>query len=209
MSTTPSASTGLEPKRRNGRLRVAAIIQAAAELFAERGFDAATMTDIAARSGTAIGSLYRFFPGKDALAQALLERYRDGLDLTLAAIEHRAADLSPAAIADALLDCMLELLPERNAAIILLETSSGLGEQRLAIRGMLLARITAILTAAGLSPSDCPAVPVVVLQSLKMAAPLAATETDKTLDAGQTDAMSELRVLLRLYLAARLPGKSR
>ena len=37
----------------------------------EKGYDAATMTEIAARSGTAIGSLYRFFPSKESLSDAL------------------------------------------------------------------------------------------------------------------------------------------
>ena len=63
------------PKRERGRQRVAAIMDAAVELFSEKGYDAATMTEIAARSSTAIGSLYRFFPSKEALADALLQRY--------------------------------------------------------------------------------------------------------------------------------------
>lgn len=203
-SGAPSASAGSEPKRHRGRLRVAAIMHAATELFAERGFDAATMTDIAARSDTAIGSLYRFFPSKDALAQALLARYRDALDRSLAGIERDAAELLPAAIADALLDCMLELMPERNAAIILLETNSGLGNQRLAIRAMLLARISAILTAARIPPTTGSAVASVVLQILKMAAPITASPLED-----EAGAVAELRVLLRLYLAARLPDGPR
>ena len=200
MSIASSLAAGREPQRQRGRLRVAAIMQAAAELFADRGFDAATMTDIAARSGTAIGSLYRFFPSKNALAQALLARYGEGLDRTLAAIERDAAGSLPAAISDALLDCILQLMPERNAAIILLETNSALGDQRLVIREMLLRRITAILAAARISPTSAPAVAMVVLQILKMAAPLTASPPNET-----ADAVPELRVLLRLYLAARLP----
>jgi len=52
------------PKRQRGRERVAAILDAAAQLFIEQG-QAVTMTEIAARSGTAIGSLYRFFPTRE------------------------------------------------------------------------------------------------------------------------------------------------
>ncbi|WP_419729933.1 TetR/AcrR family transcriptional regulator [Lichenicola sp.] len=209
MSTAPSAAAVVEPKRQRGRLRVAAILQAAAELFAERGFDAATMTDIAARSGTAIGSLYRFFPNKDALAQALLTRYRDGLDGALAEIEQRAGELLPAAIADALLDSMLALMPDRNAAVILLETNSGVGDQRLAIRDMLLRRIAAILTAARMSPAGLSAVAMVVLQILKMAAPLASAQPGEPAGKAEVQALAELRVVLRLYLSARLSGDPR
>ncbi len=58
-TTAPAARA---PKRQRGRLRVAAILEAGREVFTEKGYDAATMTEIAARSGTAIGSLYPLFP---------------------------------------------------------------------------------------------------------------------------------------------------
>ncbi|WP_245639904.1 helix-turn-helix domain-containing protein [Paraburkholderia heleia] len=76
-SPTPVAQTArpTEPKRERDRRRVAAIMDAAVAVFTEKGYDAATMTEIAARSSTAIGSLYRFFPTKEALAEALLLRY--------------------------------------------------------------------------------------------------------------------------------------
>ena len=55
-----------EPKRQRGKQRVAALIDAGAELFAEKGYEATTMTEIASRAGAAIGSLYQFFPSKEA-----------------------------------------------------------------------------------------------------------------------------------------------
>ena len=64
----------LEPKRRRGELRVASLLAAAAEVIAERGYEAATMAEIAARAGAQIGSLYHFFPNKEVLADALIER---------------------------------------------------------------------------------------------------------------------------------------
>ena len=64
-----------EPKRERGKLRVAALLDAGAALFVEKGYDATTMTEIASRAGAAIGSLYQFFPSKEALAEALVARY--------------------------------------------------------------------------------------------------------------------------------------
>ena len=61
------------PQRPRGHRRVAAILAAGEAVFQERGYDATTMTEIATRSGTAFGSLYRFFPSKAALADALWE----------------------------------------------------------------------------------------------------------------------------------------
>ncbi|WP_025821918.1 TetR/AcrR family transcriptional regulator [Asaia astilbis] len=54
---------------------MALILDAAGAVFAEKGVDGATMTEIAERSGTAIGSLYRFFPTKEGIALTLLERF--------------------------------------------------------------------------------------------------------------------------------------
>jgi hypothetical protein len=40
------------PQRANGRLRVAAILEAAADVIAEKGYEAATMAEIDARDGS-------------------------------------------------------------------------------------------------------------------------------------------------------------
>jgi AcrR family transcriptional regulator len=50
-------------------------LNAAAELFVELGYDSVTTDEIAARANTSVGGLYRFFPDKLALFQALLDRY--------------------------------------------------------------------------------------------------------------------------------------
>src|ERR1700734_338123 len=93
VSTTIRAQA-LEPKRERGRTRVAAILDAGGAVFAEKGYDAATMTEIAARSNTAIGSLYRFFPTKEVLADALLERYAQQLMERFAALAQAASAMT-------------------------------------------------------------------------------------------------------------------
>jgi len=93
MSTTAIAGAR-EPKRQRGRIRVAAIMDAAIAVFKEKGYDAATMTEIAARSGTAIGSLYRFFPTKEALADALLRQYTQHALDGLADLRARAGGMA-------------------------------------------------------------------------------------------------------------------
>lgn len=62
------------PRQERSRRRVEALLDAAAQVFAEAGFEAATTEAIAARAGTSIGSLYQFFPSKTALFVALAER---------------------------------------------------------------------------------------------------------------------------------------
>jgi AcrR family transcriptional regulator len=51
------------------------ILDTAAQVFAEVGFDAASTNMIAARAGIPIGSVYQFFPNKEAIAQALADRF--------------------------------------------------------------------------------------------------------------------------------------
>src|SRR5580704_7444690 len=110
-----------EPQRRRGVLRVASLMEAAAAVIAERGFEAATMAEIAARAGAQIGSLYRFFPNKDVLADALIHRYGELIDAAFAKIEGQAASSSVNDLADSLLDSLVELHGESKAIIALLE----------------------------------------------------------------------------------------
>ena len=50
------------------------ILDAATEVFATRGFTAATMADVVAGSGASIGSIYHHFGGKKELFLAIFER---------------------------------------------------------------------------------------------------------------------------------------
>ncbi len=74
-------STSAAPRRRQarGQRRVDLLLDTAAQLFAEVGFEAATTNAIAARAGVSPGSLYQFFPNKDAIAVALANRFADRL----------------------------------------------------------------------------------------------------------------------------------
>lgn len=49
------------------------ILQAAAEVFAEKGFHAATISEITERAGVAKGTLYWYFPGKERLFIGMME----------------------------------------------------------------------------------------------------------------------------------------
>jgi AcrR family transcriptional regulator len=48
------------------------ILEAARECFSRDGFEAATTRDIAARAGIAAGTLFNYFPAKEAIAMALV-----------------------------------------------------------------------------------------------------------------------------------------
>jgi AcrR family transcriptional regulator len=66
-------------RQQRGLHRQAAILDAAGLVFSELGYGHATTNAIAARAGVSPGSLYQFFPNKEAIAYALAQRYKDEL----------------------------------------------------------------------------------------------------------------------------------
>lgn len=71
------------PQRRQarGQRRIEQALDAAADVFVEVGYEAATTNAIAARAGMSPGSLYQFFQNKEEIATALAERYINQLQL--------------------------------------------------------------------------------------------------------------------------------
>ena len=64
-----------QPQQKRSQKRVEQILDAAASVFDEVGFEAATTHAIASRANTAVGSLYQFFPDKLAIFNALELRH--------------------------------------------------------------------------------------------------------------------------------------
>lgn len=191
------------PKRERGRQRVAAIMAAAMEVFDEKGYDAATMTEIAARSATAIGSLYRFFPSKEALADALLLRYAQHVTAGLGELEGEASRLSTEALAAALVDFMLTLQARRRFASTLVDARGGSDALRERFRAALRSGVARILLCAieGLAPARAQAMALVVLHLLKGVS-VTADEGPAT----QALFVGEIRTLVKLYLASAAGG---
>jgi AcrR family transcriptional regulator len=66
------------PRQYRSEATVDAILEAAAREFASEGYEAATTNKIAEAAGTSVGSLYQYFPSKDAIAVELARRFRAG-----------------------------------------------------------------------------------------------------------------------------------
>lgn len=76
-----AASSARPPRTRNPELHRRAILDAAAQAFGERGYNGATLRDIAARAGVSHGLVLRHFDGKDALFLAAVPGPRDLVDI--------------------------------------------------------------------------------------------------------------------------------
>lgn len=83
-SSLQSANLRRQPKQQRGKERVEKILDAAAAVFDKVGYEAATTHLIAAKAGTAIGSLYQFFPDKAAIFKAMELRHAERVKLLYA-----------------------------------------------------------------------------------------------------------------------------
>lgn len=100
MSTTGQARR----RQARGERRIALLLDAAAEVFAEAGYEAATTNAIAARAGVSPGSLYQFFANKEALAEALAARFAAQLDAIYAGLPLDAGRVSVDVVVGQLVD---------------------------------------------------------------------------------------------------------
>ncbi|KUM03935.1 TetR/AcrR family transcriptional regulator [Chromobacterium subtsugae] len=73
-----------QPRQARSRHAVAAILEAAARILARDGYAGLTTNKTAELAGVGIGSLYQYFPNKDALVAALHRRHGEE---TLAAVQ--------------------------------------------------------------------------------------------------------------------------
>jgi len=194
----------LTPQRSNGRATVAAVLEAGAAIIAQKGYDATTMAEIAARAKAPIGSLYRFFPNKEALADALIQRYAVLVNQSFDAIDRQAAGqpLDLESVADAILYFTAHLQAESRVILALLESRSDWSARRREFRELALTRIanTLMLCSPRLPEAEARDMAVILLQN---------TKTMKALKLGQeiaasAGAVNELRVMNRAYVLHRL-----
>ncbi|MGV9367451.1 TetR/AcrR family transcriptional regulator [Amycolatopsis sp. NPDC003731] len=78
----PSDQRRIQPRKQPRQVRAELtrqrILTAAAHVFGDHGYAAGTTNRIAERAGISIGSLYQYFPNKDAILAELLTRHLDG-----------------------------------------------------------------------------------------------------------------------------------
>ncbi|MBV9910224.1 MAG: TetR/AcrR family transcriptional regulator [Hyphomicrobiales bacterium] len=189
--------TAREPKRERGKQRVAALLDASAAIFAEKGYDGATMTEIAERAGAAIGSLYQFFPSKEALAEALFDRFAERWAASFARVEELAPGRSARELADLFVDHKLGQRTDRDAAIALSSAVAGIVERRKPLGDKLRERIASILKMRNpeLGEDEAAAAALIVNQVMKMIPVLVENEEKSGLPL-----VTEARRLLTLYL---------
>jgi AcrR family transcriptional regulator len=169
---------------------------AAATLFVEKGYDATTMTAIAAQAGASIGSLYLFFPTKPALAHAMVTELADRLSDRLDSLREKTTGWTAAAIADALFDELARFLACHPVYAALIDLPGDDG-WRQAVRTRRRNQIAALFAQARPPlPKDQPErLAMIIPQLMRMVMVLA---DDSTPPRGAI--MGELRAMLRHHL---------
>lgn len=89
---------GKAPRQARSKATVDAIVEATGQVFERGGYRRTTAVKVAERAGVSVGSLYQYFPDKEAMIAAFFER-RLAEDIELMqAVAVRALDASPVAL---------------------------------------------------------------------------------------------------------------
>jgi len=109
------------PRQERGERRVAELVDAAAAVLSEVGYDAATMKAIAKRANASIGAVYQYFPNKDAVVLALRTQYGKEMEGRWSNLEQATAGLSVRQLAQRFVDGMVGFMEEHPAYIAVLD----------------------------------------------------------------------------------------
>jgi AcrR family transcriptional regulator len=94
------------------------LVAAAEEVVAEHGYDGTSTNRVATRAGVSPGSLYQYFPDKDALISEVLDRYVDALEARISAafLGSLGAGLTRQSVRD-VVSALLDACAERPALL--------------------------------------------------------------------------------------------
>ncbi|MER6612590.1 TetR/AcrR family transcriptional regulator [Streptomyces xantholiticus] len=151
-NTPETESPDARPRRRQarGERRIAQLLDAAANVFCTTGYTAASTNAIAREAGVSPGTLYQFFPNKEAIAielgDRLLHQWRDSHGAALVAAN---LDLPLEQLLEAVLDPLITFNEENPAFAVLMhgpDIPGRITQEFDTVHAGLLERIEEILT---------------------------------------------------------------
>ncbi len=174
----PAADKGM---RADARRNYQKLLTAAAEAFTERGTDDVSLEEIAKRAGVGIGTLYRHFPTRQALLEAV---YRDQVEALRARADELIATKPPAeALASWLRDLLDFGRTKRMLTTALLTTHNKDSELMSSGSRMVRGAATDILTGAqeaGVARADAnPADLMRLVHAISLTAEWAADDSEQ------------------------------
>jgi AcrR family transcriptional regulator len=182
---------------------MAALLRAAGQVFADVGYESATTNAIAARAGVSPGTLYQFFPNKQAIAEALADAYAaQNQDLHESVFDLNATKAPLRDLIDRLVDPFLEFrrnAPGFDTLFVGSVVSRELAERVQALHQQMQQRIVRLIQmrAPHLSARMIQTAAETSVQIVKGLLPLALDGSPKQREVGQR----ELKLVLERYLA--------
>jgi AcrR family transcriptional regulator len=199
--STPAAERA--PRRQRGHARVEVLLAAAAQVFADKGYDAATTTEIAAVAQSSIGSLYQFFPTKEKIAQALIEQQAQDLD----AMAEASPGWDIAELSRRLVQALIEFRGRHPSFARLIDTPGVPAELVIGVRQSMRLQLARILAphVPRLGKARLAAAAATVQQVMKSAVTVNADPAFESVAAAKAT-LQELREMLALYLSSLASG---
>ena len=201
MSKDPSSPKRRVPSQERGERRVAELLEAAASVIAEVGYEAATMTEMAARAGASIGAMYQYFPNKEAVVRALRAQYGDEMEARWQPLTAEAAKMSIRQLVDGIFDVMIDFMENRPSYLPLLNAPGTYrrdAEKRNRLRGHFAALF--LKKRPELTPEAAFRIANVTLQVVKGMSPLYVEMKAKE----RQELVEEFKFVLTAYLSSRL-----
>ncbi len=93
MARKPLTNPRKHASQQRSRATVDALIEATARILVREGFDRASTNRIAQKAGVSIGSLYQYYPSKEALVAAVIDRHNQELMQVVRAALAEVAEL--------------------------------------------------------------------------------------------------------------------
>lgn len=112
MKPSDKAPTRREPKQQRARQTVEAVLEAVRRVLRRHGADAITTNRVAEAAGVSIGSLYQYFPDKQAIFMALHERHIEGVRDVIARTKADCASASLEAFSSELVERLADVHTE-------------------------------------------------------------------------------------------------
>jgi AcrR family transcriptional regulator len=201
----PDVPLRRRPRQPRGQRRIEAIIDAAERLFAVTGYEATSTNQIAAEAHTSIGSLYQFFPNKEAILRALVARSQEQMREVLEGVfaSDPQDELSPDQLLDRLLDPLVALYARGYRMLALFVALPRIGDGAQAGEPLveeIIWRLDARLARRmpGLSAERRELSVRMIVETVRALMPLMTTAEGQV----RPEAVTELKRMLRAYIAA-------
>jgi AcrR family transcriptional regulator len=120
------------PKQARALQTIETILEATAQILAEDGSERLTTNHLARKAGFSIGTVYQYFPNKESIVLALIERQREETGRRIQALLDRCPDDSAAEKIRAIIGILhaafaAHRMPERRFALALLKIAVAQG----------------------------------------------------------------------------------